>query len=59
MGLCLICVVWRCLRYNSEVRLSTLRWAVLALLRKPPPGLEDVIKAHFRWDGVDSFSSGL
>lgn len=35
-------------RYNSELRLSTLRWAVLAQLRKPPPGLEDVVKGHFR-----------
>jgi hypothetical protein len=59
MQLWLICVACCCFRYNSEVRLSTLRWAVLALLRKPPPGLEDVIKAHFRWDGVDSISSGL
>lgn len=55
--LLLVVVVWCAVlcravslnRYNSEVRLSTLRWAVLALLRKPPPGLQEVVKAHFRW----------
>eukprot|EP00879_Flechtneria_rotunda_P026467 GHRR01028222.1.p1 GENE.GHRR01028222.1~~GHRR01028222.1.p1 ORF type:complete len:343 (+),score=131.99 GHRR01028222.1:32-1030(+) len=36
------------MRYNVDLRLSTLRWAVLALLKKPPPGLEDVVKQHFR-----------
>jgi hypothetical protein len=36
------------LRYNSELRLATLRWAVLQQLKKPPPGLEDVVRAHFK-----------
>jgi hypothetical protein len=35
-------------RYNAELRLNTLRWAVLELLKKPPPGLEEVVMNHFR-----------
>jgi hypothetical protein len=38
-----------CVRYNAELRLNTLRWAVLELLKKPPPGLEDVVTHHFRY----------
>jgi hypothetical protein len=34
--------------YNAEVRLATLRWAMLAHLKRPPPGFEDVIQRHFR-----------
>jgi hypothetical protein len=36
------------MRYNAELRLATLRWAVLAHLKKPPPGLQEVVAAHFR-----------
>jgi ubiquitin-protein ligase len=34
--------------YNEEIQLFTLRYAMLAQLRKPRPGLEDAIGAHFR-----------
>jgi baculoviral IAP repeat-containing protein 6 len=34
--------------YVQEVRLATLRYAVLAQLRAPRQGLEDTIRAHFR-----------
>ncbi|KAF6265753.1 ubiquitin elongating factor core-domain-containing protein [Scenedesmus sp. NREL 46B-D3] len=36
------------MRYNAELRLHTLRWAVLDLLKKAPPGLQDVVSSHFR-----------
>lgn len=32
----------------TQVRLATLRWAMLAHLKKPPPGFESVVKEHFR-----------
>jgi hypothetical protein len=34
--------------YNEEIQLFTLRYAMLAQPRKPRPGLEDAIGAHFR-----------
>lgn len=34
--------------YNEEIRLHTMRWAMLAHLRKPRGGLEAPIKEHFR-----------
>ena len=33
--------------YNEEIQLFTVRHAMLAQLRKPRPGLEDAIRAHF------------
>jgi baculoviral IAP repeat-containing protein 6 len=33
--------------YNEEIQLFTVRHAMLAQLRKPRPGLEDAIAAHF------------
>jgi baculoviral IAP repeat-containing protein 6 len=36
------------LRYNSELRLNTLRHAMADVLRKPRPGYEEVTRAHFR-----------
>ncbi|KAJ1445060.1 hypothetical protein M885DRAFT_336256 [Pelagophyceae sp. CCMP2097] len=33
---------------NAELRVATLRHAVLGHLRAPPPGLEDVAEEHFR-----------
>ena len=33
--------------YNEEIRLQTVRWAMVAQLRKPKPGFEDAIRAHF------------
>lgn len=36
------------MRYNAELRLHTLRWAVLELLKKAPPGLEELVQHHFR-----------
>ena len=34
--------------YNAELQLGTLRWAMIDVLRNPPPGFEDVVRAHFR-----------
>jgi baculoviral IAP repeat-containing protein 6 len=34
--------------YNGELRLATLRYAVLAQLRSPRAGLADAIESHFR-----------
>ena len=34
--------------YNAEVRLAALRWAMLAHLKRPPPGFEGVVRGHFR-----------
>jgi hypothetical protein len=46
--LCLLGVHLMLARYNAELRLSTLRWAVLGLLKQPPPGLEELVMQHFR-----------
>ena len=35
-------------RYNMELRLATLRWAMLAMLKQPPQGFEEVVKGHFK-----------
>jgi hypothetical protein len=32
----------------AQVRLATLRWAMLAHLRRPPPGFETVVREHFK-----------
>ena len=37
--------------YNEEIQLFTVRYAMLAQLRKPRPGLEDAITAHFKAAG--------
>jgi ubiquitin-protein ligase len=34
-------------RYNAEVRLAVVRFAMLAQLRAPPPGFGDAVRAHF------------
>eukprot|EP00955_Chlamydomonas_euryale_P040589 351761-Chlamydomonas_euryale.AAC.4 len=34
--------------YNAELQLGNVRWAMLDVLRHPPPGFEDVVKNHFR-----------
>ena len=33
--------------YNAELQLGTLRWAMIDILRNPPPGFEDVVRGHF------------
>ncbi len=33
--------------YNDDIRHQTVQWAMLDMLRKPPLGFEDVVKAHF------------
>jgi hypothetical protein len=33
---------------TNQVRLATLRWSMLAHLKKPPPGFETVVREHFR-----------
>ena len=34
--------------YNEEIRLQTMRWGMVAQLRKPSPGFEEAIRAHFK-----------
>ena len=34
-------------RYNNEIRLSTLRHAIIDQLKNPPKGFEDVVRRHF------------
>ena len=34
-------------RYNNNLRLATLRHAIVSPLREPPKGLEEVVKRHF------------
>jgi len=34
--------------YNFGVQLNTMRWAMIAHLRRPPPGFEQVVRHHFR-----------
>eukprot|EP00020_Sapocribrum_chincoteaguense_P000263 CAMPEP_0170752206 /NCGR_PEP_ID=MMETSP0437-20130122/11849_1 /TAXON_ID=0 /ORGANISM="Sexangularia sp." /LENGTH=1243 /DNA_ID=CAMNT_0011091269 /DNA_START=39 /DNA_END=3769 /DNA_ORIENTATION=- len=34
--------------YNEDLRLSTIRFAMVGHLRKPPVGFEDVVRTHFR-----------
>eukprot|EP01098_Paradermamoeba_levis_P011129 TRINITY_DN4731_c0_g4_i3.p1 TRINITY_DN4731_c0_g4~~TRINITY_DN4731_c0_g4_i3.p1 ORF type:complete len:395 (-),score=154.58 TRINITY_DN4731_c0_g4_i3:38-1075(-) len=34
--------------YNDNIRLQTIRWAMVEQLRKPSPGFEDVVQTHFR-----------
>ena len=33
--------------YNAEIQLNTIRWAMIDQLRRPRPGLEEVIRIHF------------
>ena len=33
--------------YNAKLRLQTIRHAMTAQLKQPPPGFEDVVTAHF------------
>ncbi|KAJ9532144.1 hypothetical protein QJQ45_003941 [Haematococcus lacustris] len=35
-------------RYNAELTLNTLRWAIIDKLRHPPPGFQEVVANHFR-----------
>lgn len=34
--------------YNAQVRLDTVRWAMVEQLRRPPAGLADAVRSHFR-----------
>lgn len=34
-------------RYNNSLRLATLRYAIIAYLKFPPQGFEEVVKRHF------------
>ncbi|PRP81914.1 baculoviral IAP repeat-containing protein 6 [Planoprotostelium fungivorum] len=34
--------------YNQNIRLQTLKWAMLHQLKNPPAGFEDVIRSHFK-----------
>ena len=33
--------------YNQNIKPETVRYAMIEMLRKPPPGFEDVIQTHF------------
>jgi hypothetical protein len=33
---------------NAELQLNNVRWAMIDVLRNPPPGFEAIVKAHFR-----------
>lgn len=35
-------------RYNAQLALHTLRFAINGHLRAPPAGLEEAVRAHFR-----------
>lgn len=35
-------------RYNAQLALHTLRFAINGALRAPPAGFEDAVRAHFR-----------
>mmetsp|Transcript_11168 Transcript_11168/g.16728 ORF Transcript_11168/g.16728 Transcript_11168/m.16728 type:complete len:245 (+) Transcript_11168:2-736(+) len=35
------------LEYNANIETSTVQWAMLDMLQNPPPGFEDIVKAHF------------
>ncbi|XP_073231634.1 ubiquitin conjugation factor E4 B-like [Porites lutea] len=37
-----------CKEYNANIKLYTIRHAMVGQLRQPTPGFEDVIRAHFR-----------
>jgi len=34
-------------RYNENIRVATIRFAMLGQLKSPPPGFEAVIRSHF------------
>ena len=34
--------------YNAELQLGNLRWAMIDVLRNPPPGFEEAVRGHFR-----------
>ena len=34
--------------YNAELQLGNVRWAMIDVLRNPPPGFEEVVRGHFR-----------
>lgn len=34
--------------YNAELQLGNVRWAMIDILRRPPPGFEDAVRTHFR-----------
>lgn len=33
--------------YNENIKPETIRYAMVDMLRKPPPGFEEIIKTHF------------
>lgn len=35
-------------KYNLDLLLATLRFAINEKLQKPPPGFEEVVRRHFR-----------
>lgn len=35
-------------QYNENIRIQTLRWAMIDQLKNPSPGFEEVIKTHFK-----------
>jgi len=35
-------------QYNENIRMQTVRWAMIDQLKNPSPGFEEVIKTHFR-----------
>ena len=37
--------------YNISVQVNTIRWAMLAMLRSPPVGFEQIVRTHFRLVG--------
>lgn len=38
--------------YNENVKLATIRWAMIEQLKNPSPGFEEAILTHFRLKGV-------
>jgi baculoviral IAP repeat-containing protein 6 len=38
----------QCRQYNENIRMQTVRWAMIDQLKNPSPGFEEIIKSHFR-----------
>ena len=37
--------------YNEKLMPSTIEWAMIDMIRNPPPGYEEIIKTHFKYKG--------
>jgi len=35
--------------YNDNIRMNTMKWAILDMIKNPPSGFEDIVKEHFKF----------